>query len=72
MRRYKDSYRRYFESSVVVTAAIYIVSIIEANVAAHMKTFDISDDLTLRLEPEVNKLLLKNPVPGIRLIFNFK
>ena len=72
MRRYKDSYRRYFESSVVVTAAIYIVSIIEANVAAHLKTFDISDDLTLRLEPEVNKLLLKNPVPGIRLVFNFK
>ncbi|MCF2446566.1 DUF5683 domain-containing protein [Dyadobacter sp. CY345] len=72
MRRYKDAYRRYFELSVVVTAAIYVVSIIEANVAVHLKTFDMSDDLTFRLEPKLSQPIIQSLAPGVRLVFNFK
>jgi hypothetical protein len=30
---------------------MYIINIVDANVDAHLKTFDISDDLSLRIEP---------------------
>jgi hypothetical protein len=72
VRKYKDSYRRYFETAVVVTAAIYALTIIEANVAAHLKTFDISDDLTLKIEPKISQPLLRQPVAGIRFAFTFR
>ncbi|MCF0054644.1 DUF5683 domain-containing protein [Dyadobacter sp. CY356] len=71
VQKVKDEYRRYFETSVVVTAAIYVLAIIEANVAAHLKTFDISDDISFRVEPKMSQPLVKQPVPGIRLVFSF-
>lgn len=46
-------YRRNRDLSVVVTAAIYGLSIMEALVDAHLSTFTISDDLTLRVAPTV-------------------
>ncbi|GLU51684.1 hypothetical protein Dfri01_11450 [Dyadobacter frigoris] len=72
VKKVKDDYRRYFETSVVVTAAIYVLAIIEANVAAHLKTFDISDDISFHIEPKMSQPLVKQPVPGIRLVFSFR
>jgi hypothetical protein len=71
VKQTKDMYRRYFETSIVVTAAIYALAIIEANVAAHLKTFDVSDDLTLRIEPKFSQPFLKQATPGIRLVLAF-
>ncbi len=72
VKKAKDTYRRYFQTAVVVTVALYAVSIIEANVAAHMKTFDLSDDLTLRVEPRISQPMVSQPVPGVRLVFTLK
>lgn len=72
VKKAKDTYRRYFQTAVVVTAALYAVSIIEANVAAHMKTFDLSDDLTLRVEPRISQPMVNQPAPGVRLVFTLK
>jgi hypothetical protein len=71
VKRIKNSYYRYFQTAVVVTAALYVASIIEAHVAAHMKSFDLSDDLTLRIEPKLNQLIGTRPVPGIRMVLAF-
>lgn len=71
VQKVKNDYRRYFETSIVVTAAIYVLAIIEANVAAHLKTFDISDDISFRVEPKMSQPFVKQPVPGIRLVFSF-
>ncbi|MDG5799518.1 DUF5683 domain-containing protein [Marinilabiliaceae bacterium ANBcel2] len=49
-RRY---YRRYRDISYIGMAAIYFVNIIDAAVDAHFYDFDISDDLTMRIEPSV-------------------
>lgn len=72
VQKVKNDYRRYFETSIVVTAAIYVLAIIEANVAAHLKTFDISDDISFRVEPKMSQPLVRQPVPGIRLVFSFR
>ena len=72
VKRTKDDYRRYFERTVVITVVLYAMSILEANVAAHLKSFDLSDDLTLNLSPKMNQPMINRPVPGIRVVFNFK
>jgi hypothetical protein len=72
IEKQKNYWRRNKNLSIIVTGAIYALTIIEANVAAHMKTFDLSDDLSLRIEPKIGQPLMKQPTPGFRLVFNFK
>jgi hypothetical protein len=52
----QDYYRRNRDLLIIVTAAFYGLNIIDASVDAHFFNFDISDDLTLNLEPTVNKM----------------
>jgi hypothetical protein len=72
VKRVKNSYRRYKGLSIIVTGLFYSISIIEANVAAHLKTFDLSDDLTLRIEPKVYQPMVNQPTAQVRMVFNFK
>ena len=50
---YRDSYRRYRDYSIIATALVYALNIVDANVFAHFNNFDISDDITLNVEPAV-------------------
>jgi hypothetical protein len=47
----KNDYRKYRDLGVIGCAIIYVFNIIDANVDAHLKTFDVSDDLSLELKP---------------------
>ena len=49
----KDRYRRWRDLSFIVMIAVYAVSIVDAYVDASLSQFDISDDLSLRMEPAV-------------------
>jgi hypothetical protein len=68
----KNYWRRNRGFALVVNGLIYTLSIIEANVAAHLKTFDLSDDLTLRVEPKMSQPSMRTPTPGLRLVFNIR
>lgn len=48
---YKTKYRKFRDISVIGLAAVYVLNIIDANVDAHLKTFDVSDDLSLQIKP---------------------
>jgi hypothetical protein len=51
---YKNSYRRNRDLCIILTGLFYFVQLIDAHATAHMKTYDISDDLTqaqVRFEP---------------------
>lgn len=72
IERQKNYWRRNKNLSIIVTGLIYSLTIIEANVAAHLKTFDLTDDLTLRVEPKISQPLMREPTPGLRLVFNLK
>ena len=52
----RDYYRSKMELSWILTAAWYIIQIIDANVDAHFFYYDINDDLTLHIEPQFNKV----------------
>lgn len=44
--RGQDLYRRRKELAILVTAGMYVLQIIEANVDAHLTQYDVDDDLT--------------------------
>lgn len=50
-RKRKDKYRRWRDMGTFVMIGIYAFSVIDAYVDASLSEFDISDDLTLRVEP---------------------
>ena len=47
----RDYYRRNMELSYIIGGAIYILNIIDADVDAHLYHFDISDNLTMNIDP---------------------
>lgn len=49
--RGRDFYRRRVELTVIFSAVWYLLNVIDATVDAHFFDYDISDNLTLRLEP---------------------
>lgn len=51
IRSRRDQARRNRDLCIILTGAVYLLSVVEAHVDAQMKDFDISDDLSLRVEP---------------------
>ena len=67
-----DTYRRYRDLNILLSAALWGINIVEANVAAHLKTFDLTDDISMRIEPNVLPVPGAGVVPGVRMAFTFK
>ena len=62
-RKRKDYYRRYRDMSIFVLIGVYALSVIDAYVDASLSEFDISDDLSLRIQPAVfNGQSSANPI----------
>ena len=53
LRKLKHNYRRNRDLCIIITAGLYLLNIIDAHVDAHMKDYDVSDDLSMTLEPTV-------------------
>ena len=51
LQTYKESYRRDFEFYTILTVAWYGLNILDACVDGHLYTYDISDDLSLSVDP---------------------
>lgn len=67
-----DFYRRYRDLNIILSVVLYAVNAVEANVAAHLKTFDLSDDISMRIEPAVLPMPGTGLVPGVRVALTFK
>ncbi len=52
-RRKKDYYRKYRDLSLFCMIGVYLLSVVDAYVDAHLSVFDISEDLSLHIEPAV-------------------
>lgn len=64
----KVYYKRYRDLAAIGMGAIYLLNIIDANVDAHLRTFDVSDDLSLRAGP----WFVPGVATGVRLTLQFK
>ena len=51
LQTYKESYRRDFELYTILTVVWYGLNIVDACVDGHLYTYDISDDLSLSVDP---------------------
>ena len=76
LKNLKDSYRRNRDLCIIITAGLYVLQIIDAHVDAHLKDYDISDDLSMNLEPMVDYTYVPTasghrPVFGFNLSLNF-
>ena len=51
LRKRKDMYRRYRDLSIFAFIGVYALSVVDAYVDAELSNFDISPDLSMRVEP---------------------
>jgi hypothetical protein len=69
----KDKYRRWRDMSIFVMIGIYALSVIDAYVDAELSVFDISKDLSLKVQPAViGNPLIENPIYASSLGVNCK
>ncbi len=72
LKNLKDSYRRNRDLCILLTAGVYILNIIDAHVDAHLKDFDISDDLAVNVEPFFGTTSVDTkPTMGLNLSVKF-
>lgn len=53
LRKRKDTYRRYRDLSIFAFIGVYLLSVVDAYVDAELSNFDITPDLSMRVEPTV-------------------
>jgi hypothetical protein len=75
-RKRKDKYRRWRDLSFFVLCGVYALSVIDAYVDAELSVFDISKDLSLRVEPAfLDNHSSRNPINsssiGLQCSLNF-
>ncbi len=67
-----DYWRGNRDLCYVLLGAIYALNLIDANVDAHLSGFDISDDLSLGIEPKIESLSASNNSMGFSIKLKFK
>lgn len=76
-KRKKDFYRRYRDLSIFCIMGVYVLSILDAYVDAELSTFDISEDLSLTVVPQMIPSGLSGTAgyqgasPGITIQLNY-
>ncbi|WP_148230536.1 DUF5683 domain-containing protein [Chitinophaga pinensis] len=66
LKSLRDAYREYVDYSVLVFVLAYGLNIIDATVFAHLKDFNMSDDLSMKIVPTV----INNQALGLSLRVN--
>lgn len=67
-----DYWRQNRDLTILLLAAIYALNLIDANVDAHLSGFDISDDIAMKIEPNIGNLTATGNSMGLSLKFQFK
>ncbi|GAB3508092.1 DUF5683 domain-containing protein [Emticicia fontis] len=64
------SFRRYRDLTVIMFAVGWTLQAVQANVSAHLKTFDMSDDISLKFEPSIQSTAYGNAI-GAKVVLRF-
>jgi hypothetical protein len=73
LKRLNDGFRRNRDYTFIGMAVAWAFNIVDANVSAHLKTFDMSDDISLKIKPNFEfDPISKGIFSSVSLTFNFK
>ena len=75
-KKRRDKYRRWRDLSFFVMLGVYALSVVDAYVDAELSVFDISKDLSLKVEPTIinngsSRNILDNSSVGLQCSLNF-
>ncbi len=68
----KKAVKKYRDLALILCGVAYALNIIDANVSAHLKTFDVSDDLSLQFKPYSTFGYNNKLQTGLTIKLNFK
>ena len=66
---YRNQFRKNMDYSILFTILMWGLNIVDATVDGHLKDFDVSDDLSLKIKPT---MIQGTTTPGISLVLSFK
>jgi hypothetical protein len=69
LRANRDQFRKYIDYSVLFFVFFWGLNVVDAAVDAHLKSFDVSPDLSLQIKPGYSEMA---GTKGISLILAFK
>lgn len=64
----KNYYRRNLDLGVIFTAVLYALNLVDAAVDAHLFHYDISDDLSMQVQPRFNYNAMSGSSAGVTII----
>lgn len=70
LQQLQSDYERFLDLSVLISGVGYALQVMDAIVAAHLKNFDISPDISMRMQP-VTLPLPNGTGAGLGLVVNF-
>lgn len=71
VKQERDFYRTNRDRIILGFVALYALQILDANVDAHLREFDINDELSLRVDPDVSYIPLNGLRPTLQLTLSF-
>src|SRR5581483_6834027 len=64
---YRNEFRKDMDYSILFTLLFWGLNVVDATVDAHLKGFNVNDNLSLQIRPTI----LSNQALGVSLIFRF-
>jgi hypothetical protein len=68
VRQYRIGVRQYVDYSVLIFLLLWGLNVVDATVDGHLKAFEVSDDLSMRVNPTINPLTKQ---ASVGLVFTF-
>jgi hypothetical protein len=68
----QNYYRNNRDLSIIIAVLVYGLNILDANIDAHLYDFDVSENLSMRIEPTIlGRDAMNLNRPGLRIALNF-
>lgn len=68
VRQYRIGVRQYVDYSVLIFVLLWGLNVVDATVDGHLKAFEVSDDLSMQLNPAINPVTKQ---ASVGLVFTF-
>lgn len=72
VRNYRNQFRKNMDYSILYGLLMWGLNVVDATVDAHLKEFDISDDLSFKVKPTLIPGPTMVPTPGVGVVFTLK